>query len=146
MYCTIDDIKTKIHLRTLIQLAGEGEPGEPDLSKVLSAIRAGDSEIDGAVGRNYSLPLSEIPGRLVEYSAILAIGQLYTLREIDTPKSRAAQMKTVRASLADIAAGDEVLFPSETGEKGDGPAASRTRSDRVFSIGGNGSRGTLDNY
>ena len=133
MYCTKDDILSRISEAELAQLTSENGTVVDD-GIVSSAIAAADSEIDGYAAKYHSTPLAApIPTRVTNLSATIAVYNLYCKRPA------LAMPETIRNTYKDAIAFLTLLANSKVSLGVDPPPAApsvpsaRAKSnDRMF--------------
>ena len=88
MYCTIDDLLSRIDRRVLINLSNDVSPAtEINMDCINENITIADDIINSSLRNKYSLPLPSIPKILVQISADIVIYRLYARRPQDVPKN-----------------------------------------------------------
>ncbi|MDF1592593.1 MAG: DUF1320 domain-containing protein [Desulfobacterales bacterium] len=149
-YCTQSDIEKQIPEEILIELTDDDGAGVVDTDAVDRAIADADEEIDAFVSMQYGLPFESTPGLIRRMSVNLAICNLYARRpHLDIPESRKDRCSADRKLLEQVAKGTLKLDePDPTKDADGGVETTRSKSDRIFSIGrgSDSSTGTLDNY
>ena len=149
-YCTVDDIKKRLPEAVLIDLTDDEDAGEVDTDVVAAAIADADEEIDAYLSMRYALPFSSTPAIVTRLSTDLAVESLYGRRDhLELPKQLEKRIDAARRMLSAMAKGALKLdVPDAAEDSGFGPAASTSKSDRIFTMGkaSDGSAGSLDNY
>ena len=88
MYCTINDLLTRIDEKVLINLSNDTFPAEsPNLERINETIEIADDIINSALRNKYSLPLKNVPKIITQISADIVIYRLYSRRPQDIPKN-----------------------------------------------------------
>jgi phage gp36-like protein len=137
-YCTIDDIKKVIPAAELIQLTDDSQTGEVDTDIVNAAIANADNLINGYLRAKYSLPLSEVPDLVKEFSVTLAKHWLYSRRWPELPDGLKDAYKNAFSMLKDINAGkltlgiDETTTDTTVDQAESQFYTNKTTADRVF--------------
>lgn len=103
-YCTQADILERLDEDTLIQLTDDEDAGAVDPAKVDRAIADADAEIDGYVGKRYTLPLAPAPNLLRKLSVEFSIYNLYS-RRLGAPESWRTSYEDGRRLLENLAKG-----------------------------------------
>jgi len=149
-YCTQADIEKQIPEDTLIELTDDDAAGSVDTDIIDRVIADADEEIDAFVSMNYSLPFDSTPALIRRMSVDLSICNLYARRShLDMPDSIKDRCDRDRRLLEQIAKGQLKLdVPDPPADADAGIETTRSKSDRIFSIGrdSDSSTGTLDNY
>lgn len=150
-YCTLDDLKEQIPETSLIDLSDDDGDGAIDESVTTRAISDADAEIDGYCQNRYTLPFDPVPVLIRKISVDVALYNLYTRPGRVVPEERKDRYTRAIAMLNDIAKDIIDLGVSESGsaiEYDDDPIITKTRDDRIFTMGrvSDGSSGTLDNF
>ncbi len=130
-YAVQDDLLQQIPEDGLIQLTDDDRTGVVDSTKVARAIEDADAEIDGYLGKKYTVPIPSAPALVRNLSVTIAIYNLFSRRgEVDEGRER--RYKNAVKSLENIAKGlislGEVPAPTEN----PGESASFGSEDRVF--------------
>lgn len=149
-YSTQSDIEEQLSQADLIELTDDAGAAEVDTSVVARAVADADAEIDSYCGGRYTTPFSPVPVMIRKLSVDIAIYNLHSRRStLKIPEERQKRYDNAIRFLRDVAKGLISLGADAPSEPTDGkPQATRTKDDRVFSIGktSDGSAGTLDNY
>ncbi|MDH5524446.1 MAG: DUF1320 domain-containing protein [Desulfobulbaceae bacterium] len=147
-YCTQADIEEQVPAEELVQLTDDNDLGEVDTTVVDRAIADADAEIDGYCGTQYSIPFDTVPAIIRKLSVDIAVYNLYARRR-GAPDDRKERYTAAGRLLKDISRGMVTLGANAPAvSDASGPAASTTKSDRIFSRGraSDNSSGSLDNY
>lgn len=149
-YSTQTDLEEQISQAELIQLTDDAGSGSVDTSAVARAVADADAEIDSYCGGRYTMPFSPVPVIIRKFSVDMAIYNLFSRRSVlKVPEERQKRYDNAIRFFRDLAKGLISLGADSPAESSDGlPQATRTKDDRVFSLGktSDGSAGTLDNY
>lgn len=137
MYCTLNDIQTVTTEATLIQLTDDNNTGAVDANVVNAAIEYADTLINGYLRPRYTLPLTEVPQLLKNFSVDLSRHWLYSRRLLEIPEGLKDSYKNTIKCLESIQAGKLTLgVQSETeDQKVEGAgfySANKTSDDRMF--------------
>lgn len=147
IYCTQADIAAKLPEATLIELTDDAAAGTVDSTVLDAAIDDAGEEIDAYLALKYSLPLAATPALVRKMAVDLVICDLYGRREMEPPKAIADRCTSARRHLEQLAKGTLLLDVPDPAADGDfGVESTRDADDRIFTIGRNGGRGSLDNY
>jgi phage gp36-like protein len=117
-YSTLSDVLNQIDEAQLIQLTDDENSGSVDETKVLAAISDADDLIDGYLGNQYTLPLTNPPAILRQISVALAMYNLYARRDL-TVDARTLQYQWAVNLLTQMAIGKITL--GATDPEGDPP-------------------------
>jgi len=149
-YSTQTDLEEQISQAELIELTDDAGSGSVDTSAVARAIADSDAEIDSYCGGRYTMPFSPVPVIIRKFSVDMAIYNLFSRRSVlKVPEDRQKRYDNAIRFFRDLAKGLISLGADAPAEPSDGlPQATRTKDDRIFSMGktSDGSAGTLDNY
>src|SRR5262245_61353943 len=108
-YITISDIEGQLSTAQLVQLTDDAKSGEVDTDKITKAIDDADAEVNGYVGRRYTVPVQPpVPDLLQKLSTDIAVWNLYRRRQRAPENVRQAYEDAI-ATLKMIAEGDMVL-------------------------------------
>lgn len=147
IYCTQADIEAKLPEATLIELTDDAAAGAVDSTVLDAAIGDAGEEIDAYLALKYALPLAETPALVRKMAVDLVICDLYGRREMEPPKAIADRCAAAHRHLDQLAKGTLILDVPDPAADGDfGVESTRKSSERIFTIGRDGSRGSLDNY
>lgn len=81
MYCTQDDILTRIDEAALIELTNaDPDATTVDSAKIAQAIAEADSTIDSYAAKRYTVPFDPVPAYIKNLSMDIAVYNLYTLK------------------------------------------------------------------
>lgn len=145
MYCSITDILKDLPRLELINLANDENRAESVINlastkdvlvvRVNSIIADSDEQINVYLRGKYTLPLTNIPARVVKYSKIITIYNLYLRRfPVDTPYK--AEYDKIITELMNVQKGMVFLdFPSTDSNadvESNNYVSSRTSADRIF--------------
>ena len=140
MYCTIDDLLSRIDRRVLINLSNDVSPAtEINMDCINENITIADYIINSSLRNKYSLPLPSIPKILVQISADIVIYRLYARRPQDVPKNYLQNFEDAKSMLKDLQNGSKVLefaTSDATAETKLSPKmyiTDKTDEDRIFS-------------
>lgn len=136
-YCTLNDIQTVITETTLIQLTDDVNVGAVDANVVNSAIEYADTLINGYLRPRYTLPLTEVPQLLKNFSIDLARHWLYSRRLLEMPDALKDSYKNTIKFLENLQSGKLTLgIQSATeDERVEGAgfySTNKTSEDRMF--------------
>ena len=93
----------------LVQLTDDEKTGEVDTDKVTKAIEDAESEVNGYVGKRYSVPIAPpIPNLVQKLSTDIAVWNLWRRRQRAPENVRQAYEDAIK-TLEKIAAGEIVL-------------------------------------
>jgi len=149
-YCTQSDIEKQIPEDIIVELTDDVGADVVDTDIIERAIADADEEIDAFVSMQYSLPFDTTPGLIRRMSVDLAICNLYARRShLDIPDSRKDRCAADRKLLEQIAKGSLKLDAPDPSKDADvGIETTRSKSDRIFSVGrdSDSSTGSLDNF
>jgi len=110
MYCTINDLLSRIDKRVLINLTNDVTPAtEINMECINENITIADDIINSSLRNKYKLPLSSIPKILVQISADIVIYRLYARRPQDVPKNYLQNYEDAKSILKDLQNGSKVL-------------------------------------
>ena len=103
-YATITHLTDRIGTTLMIALTDRGEvpTGAVDTAVVDRALVDAEALVDGYLANKYTLPLSDVPGLLVDITAAIAVWKLYIT---DAPDKIRADYDQAMRSLRDIADG-----------------------------------------
>ena len=138
MYCTIDDLFTRIDKKVLINLSNDTFPAETvDLQRINETIEIADDIINSALRNRYQLPLVSTPKIITQISADIVIYRLYSRRPQDIPKNYVQNFELAISILKDLQNGTKVLGVSGADDKEKVLSSQmymcdKTDSDRVF--------------
>lgn len=145
MYCSITDILKDLPRLELINLANDENRAESVINltstsdvlvvRVNSIIADSDEQINVYLRGKYTLPLTNIPARVVKYSKIITIYNLYLRRfPVDTPYK--AEYDKIITELMNVQKGMVFLdFPSTDSNadvESNNYVSSKTSADRIF--------------
>ncbi len=105
-YATADDMLSRFGETELRDASDREGSGLINAGRVAAALSQADNEVEAAIAVKYTLPLSSIPGRLVDIACDIARYKLYPLEAPQLVRDRYLDAK---AALAKIARGDEAL-------------------------------------
>ena len=109
-YCTVEDLKKAVSEGTLITLTDDAAAGVVDGDKAEEAIDAGAEEINAWIGKRVALPISGTPPRILRnLNADIAVWNLYSRVEIDTPDAWKERYKNAVKMLERFAKGEITL-------------------------------------
>jgi len=145
MYCSITDLLKDLPRLELINLANDENRAESVINlastsdvlviRVNSIIADSDEQINVYLRGKYTLPLTNIPARVVKYSKIITIYNLYLRRfPVDTPYK--AEYDKIITELMNVQKGMVFLDFPETDSNADVESnnyvSSKTSADRIF--------------
>lgn len=145
MYCSITDLLKDLPRLELINLANDENRAESVINlastsdvlviRVNSIIADSDEQINVYLRGKYTLPLTNIPARVVKYSKIITIYNLYLRRfPVDTPYK--AEYDKIITELMNVQKGMVFLdFPSTDSNadvESNNYVSSITSADRIF--------------
>lgn len=116
----------------LIQLANDDGSDSIDEEVLNEVIRKASSEINGYLGRVYTLPLAEVPDLVRDLAADIVIYRLQLRREGLMPETVKAAYETARSTLKDIAARRVTLGVAPEPAQNTGRAAIVASGTRQF--------------
>ena len=110
MYCTIDDLLTRIGQKVLINLSNDTAPAvEVNQSIVNETIEIADDIINSSLRNKYRLPLKSVPKIINQISADIVIYRLYSRRPQDVPANYIKNFETAIQILKELQTGAKVL-------------------------------------
>ncbi len=152
-YATQTDLERLVSPAVLVQLADDDADGTADAAIVADALARAAAEIDARCALRYQVPFSPVPALVTGLAVDLALYHLYTRRSnADVPQIRKDRYDAAIRLLTDVAAGRATLGvqppPAADTTSQDDVAATRTASDRIFTIGkpSDGVSGSLDTF
>lgn len=106
-YCTQEDLLNQMPESELIELTDDAGAGTIDAAKVAAAIADADSEIDGYLGRQTTVPISPVPPTVRRWSVALAIYNLVLRRGWDMGPDHVRRLayRDAVAAMKEYAAG-----------------------------------------
>ena len=118
-YCTVDNIKERIPEKVIIDLTQDDKVVKTiGMTRLSSAILDADSIIDSKLSLLYSLPLTNVPTRLIRIAVDLTIYFLYRARFDNTmPDTVKFAYDDAMKFLTDLQNGDEYLVVSNDSYK-----------------------------
>lgn len=134
MYCTLDDLKSRIPEDILIELTDDEETGAVNPERIDAAIKDATDEVNGYCQARYPVPFSPAPGYVRKLAADIALYNLFSRRGYDEDSADKSIIDRYRAAvraLENIAKGVITL-----GEPSPPPASDGTdinHPPRVFS-------------
>ena len=132
-YCTIDDLEDQISEDELIMLTDDAAAGVVDTDIAAAAIAKSDALIDGYCGKRYGVPFTTVPDVIKQFSADIAIYNLFGRRE-GAPEDRRTRYKDAIDFLKGVARGDNSLGENDPdGSPADTNAPQISSSTRIFS-------------
>jgi len=87
-YCTQQDMTNRFNEKELIQITDANNVGAINADKLSRAIADASAVIDSYIGARYTLPLSVVPGVLVNYACDITRYKLYEDRVTETIEKR----------------------------------------------------------
>lgn len=138
MYCTVNDLLTRIDEKVLINLTNDSFPAqEINAQLVNETIEIADDMINASLRNKYHLPLNNIPKIINQISADIVIYRLYSRRPQDIPQNYIRNFEYAVSVLKDLQTGVKVLEinSSETSETVLNPQmymCDKTEEDRRF--------------
>lgn len=147
-YSTQSDLEEQISQDELVELTDDAGSGAVDISVVARAVTDADAEIDSYCATRYSTPFDPVPVIIRKLSVDLAIYNLFARRSLKVPEERQKRYDNAIRFLRDVARGLISLGADAPETSLDQPQATRTKDDRVFSIGKSSAAetGSLDTY
>ena len=131
-YCEKSDILGQISEDQLINLTDDKKTGAVDETIIAQAIAEADAEIDGWVGKRYSVPLFPVPAMAKKISTDFAVCNIYKRRR-GLPEDRKLIYDNDIAFLKAVSKGDATLGVDDpTGSPQDGNAVVLATSTRLF--------------
>lgn len=116
MYCTTNDLLTRIDEKVLINLSNDTFPANSvNVQRVNETIQIADDIINSALRNKYKLPLSSTPKIITQISADIVIYRLYSRRPQDIPKNYVKNFEDAIALLKELQTGSKIL-EAETNE------------------------------
>lgn len=110
MYCTVNDLLTRIDNKVLINLSNDTFPAsEINLARVNETIEIADDMINASLRNKYHLPLKSIPKIINQISADIVIYRLYSRRPQDIPSNYVKNFEYAISLLKDLQTGAKVL-------------------------------------
>ncbi|MBR1754020.1 DUF1320 domain-containing protein [bacterium] len=110
MYCTINDLLTRIDEKVLINLSNDIFPASSvNTQRINETIEIADDIINSALRNKYQLPLSSTPKIITQIAADIVIYRLYSRRPQDIPKNYVKNFEDAIALLKDLQTGVKVL-------------------------------------
>lgn len=146
-YCTQSDLEKVISPAELVQLTDDDRDGVADTGVVAEAIAKADGEIESYLASRYTVPLSPVPVVIRAASEDIALWNLFSRRSIGN-ETREKRYKSAVSFLKDLAEGKATLgvTPAPAAAQEGGVETARDESERTFTMGHDGTAGTLDNY
>lgn len=138
MYCTIDDLLTRIGQKILINLSNDTFPANTvNETTVNETIEIADDIINSSLRNKYRLPLSSVPKIINQISADIVIYRLYSRRPQDVPDNYVKNFESAMKILTELQNGSKILEleTSESGETVITPKmymCDKTEDDRRF--------------
>jgi phage gp36-like protein len=118
MYCSVDDLLTRIDKKVLINLSNDSFPAdEINVQRVNETITIADDMINASLRNKYVLPLKNIPKIINQISADIVIYRLYSRRPQDVPKNYVQNFEYAIALLKDFQNGIKVLESNTDGSQ-----------------------------
>lgn len=116
-YATIDDLKTVVSARDLIQLTDlDGTAGAIVDAKLTNALQDASAEIDGYISKRVTLPLADPPRMLIVQCRDLAVYRLHS-NAGRIPESVEKLREGAISYLKDVAAGKLSIGDETSGEE-----------------------------
>lgn len=117
MYCTIDDLISRIGEKILINLTNDTTPATTVNSVIAEEnIVIADDLINSSIRNKYKLPLSSTPNLIKQLSADITIYRLYCRRPQNVPENYKKNYEVALQILKDLQSGAKVLdLPSSSG-------------------------------
>lgn len=140
MYCTTNDLLTRIDEKVLINLSNDTFPATTvNVQRVNETIEIADDIINSALRNKYQLPLTSTPKIITQISADIVIYRLYSRRPQDIPKNYVKNFEDAIALLKELQTGSKVLEAeiSENSETVLSPKmymCDKTEEDRRFNV------------
>ena len=140
MYCTTNDLLTRIDEKVLINLSNDTFPATTvNVQRVNETIEIADDIINSALRNKYRLPLTSTPKIITQISADIVIYRLYSRRPQDIPKNYVKNFEDAIALLKELQTGSKVLEAeiSENSETVLSPKmymCDKTEEDRRFNV------------
>jgi len=134
MYCTLEDLKSRIPEDVLAELTDDTGAGAVNAERIDAAIKDATDEVNGYCQARYPVPFSPAPGYVKKLTMDIALYNLFSARGYDedsTDKSIIDRYRAAVRSLENIAKGVITL-----GEPAPPPASDGTDIEhppRVFS-------------
>jgi phage gp36-like protein len=139
MYSTLENLKTALPERVLLQLTDDENNGEFVLdppnaayTRVIEAVKKTDSLIDGYISGRYELPFSSVPNLINTISVNLTICELYERNhEAVLPEAIAERRKANIKTLEKLQSG-VVVLPGQSKVEPASFVVNKTDDDRQF--------------
>lgn len=131
-YCTQTDILDMMDEAELIQATDDEGAGNVVTSRVDKAIYMADSEIDGYLGRRYTVPMDPAPAILNTYAVDMAIYHIYS-RRMGAPEHREKRYKSAIKFFEMVADGKVSLGANDPDGTGGSDQPEFDGPERVFS-------------
>lgn len=113
-YCAQSDLLSQISESQLISLTDDHNTGAVVESIVTQAIADADSEIDGWIGKKYSVPLTTVPDIVKKLSIDISLYNLYS-RSRGIPEDRKDRYRNAITFLKSVAKGEATLGEDDPG-------------------------------
>ena len=142
MYCTIDDLISRIGEKILINLTNDTTPATTVNSVIAEEnIVIADDLINSSIRNKYKLPLSSTPNLIKQLSADITIYRLYCRRPQNVPENYKKNYEVALQILKDLQSGAKVLDLPSSSEDGESTTSissalyltDKTEDDRRFS-------------
>lgn len=131
-YCAKADILGQISEYQLIELTDDNKTGAENDTIITQAIADSDSEIDGWVGKRYTVPLSPVPAIVKKLSIDIAIYNLYARRR-GLPEDRKERYSNAITFLKAVSKGDATLGEDDPSGVPQSQTVDIESNTRVFS-------------
>ena len=133
MYCTINDLLSRIDEKVLINLSNDSLPSaEINLQRVNENITIADDLINSALRNRYHLPLKYTPKIITQISADIVIYRLYSRRPQDIPKNYVKNFEDAMTILKELQTGEKILEISSSNSTPKMYKCDKTEEDRKF--------------
>jgi len=135
-YSTVEDLKTLVTEKALIQLTDDEGLGAFNQVRVDEAIARADAEIEAYCRERYEVPFEDVPELVRNISADIAIYNLFSRRVTEMPELWAERYRNSIKRLEGISRGTISLITAASGTSGSegGVGNSREPGDRTVSL------------
>lgn len=142
MYCTVDDLISRVGEKTIVNLTNDTTPATTVNTAIANEnIAIADDLINSSLRNKYALPLPAVPTLVKQLSADITIYRLYCRRPQNVPDNYKKNYEVALQILKDLQSGAKVLdLPSSFGDENSTTSLSsalyltdKTEEDRRFS-------------
>ena len=118
MYCSIEDLISRVGEKTVINLTNDTTPATTVNSAIAEEnIVIADDLINSSLRNKYKLPLPAVPNLVKQLSADITIYRLYCRRPQNVPENYKKNYEVALQILKDLQSGAKVLdLPSSFGD------------------------------